>query len=93
MWKLKETVPQPGNRHRHTAIKVDGFNKRLVLMFTDTALTWFEGAIIHEGWNKVQNCFWSSNIHFLSYALVYCMFDENVKIGKYCFIVIKNIYM
>lgn len=51
------------------------------------------GLLHHKGSNKVRNCFWSSNIPFLSFALIYRVFDENVKIRKYCFIVIKKIYV
>lgn len=85
MWSTED-------RHWHAAIKADGFSKRVVLMFTDTALTWCERAITSRGF-KVHNFFWSSNIPFLSFALIYYIFDENVKIRKYCYIVIKKIYV
>lgn len=46
-----------GDRHWHVAIKPDGFSKRLVLMFTETALTWCEGAITSQGFKQNTQLF------------------------------------
>lgn len=57
MWELRETVPPLGDRHWHTAIKAEGFRKRLVLIFTDIALTWCEGAITSRGFKQSTQLF------------------------------------
>lgn len=46
-----------GDRHWHAAIKARGLSKRLVLLFKDTALTWYEGVITSRGFKQSTQLF------------------------------------